>query len=238
LQLSIKYCILCLFPALPVSGGHPMTDLRIPNPRLLILPLILLLAGCSVFTISQGDVYFQDDFSNTFSGWDRVSGSDGVTNYADGAYRIFSAVTDYYMWATSGRSFPNDVRIEVDATKMGGSDADVFGVLCRYQDKDNFYILMISGDGQAGIAKRSAGGLVMLSGESLAFHLEIRRGAATNHLRADCSGDGLSLYVNDVLVADATDNEFSGGDAGLWLGAYDWPGADVLFDNFVVKKPL
>jgi len=214
-----------------------MTNIRIPIPRLIILSVILLLAGCSVFNMASGDEYFRDDFSNPFSGWDRASASDGVTDYAEGAYRIFSALTDYYMWATPGRSFPNDVRIEVDARKQGGSDADVFGVLCRYQDKDNFYILMISGDGQAGIAKRSAGGLVMLSSESLAFHPEIRRGAATNHLRADCSGAGLSLYANDVLVETATDTEFSGGDAGLWLGAYDRPGADVYFDNFIVRKP-
>jgi hypothetical protein len=210
---------------------------RIVILRICLLLPVLLLAGCGVFGMPRGDEYFRDDFSSIFSGWDRVKASDGVTDYSDGAYRIFSATADYYMWATPGRTFPNDVRIEVDVTKKGGSDADVFGVLCRYQDKDNFYILMISGDGQAGIAKRSAGVLMMLSGESLAFHPDIRRGLATNHLRADCSGAGLSLYANEILVAAASDSEFTGGDAGLWLGAYDRPGSDVFFDDFVVRKP-
>jgi hypothetical protein len=186
----------------------------------------------------QGDVYFQDDFSNPASGWDRVKGADGVTDYVDGGYRIFSATPDYYLWAASGHSFPDDVRLEVDVTKKAGPDADVFGVLCRYRDNKNFYILMISGDGQGGIAKRSAAGdLVMLSGDSLKSNPGIRPGLASNHLRADCVGSNLSLYVNDLLVATAADEELTGGDAGLWLGAYDTPGSDLIFDNFVVRKP-
>jgi hypothetical protein len=200
--------------------------------------LALALSGCSAFSAPQGDAYFQDDFSSAGSGWDRVEGSDGVTDYADGAYRIFSATPDYYMWATSGRSYPDDVRIEVDVVKKAGPDADVFGILCRYRDAKNFYILMISGDGQGGIAKRSSGGdLVMLSDDSLKSNPGIHTGLAANHLRADCVGSNLSLYVNDLLVATAADGELSGGDAGLWLGAYDNPGSDLFFDNFLVRKP-
>ncbi|MBN1438209.1 MAG: hypothetical protein JW929_02275 [Anaerolineales bacterium] len=197
-----------------------------------------LLTGCALWSMPQGDVYFQDDFSSASSGWDRVQAADGVTDYADGAYRIFTATADYYMWATPGRNFPDDVLIEVDVTKKAGPNADVFGVLCRYQDAKNFYILMISGDGQAGIAKRSASAdLVMLSGESLKTNPGIRPGLETNHLRADCIGIGLALYVNGLLVATAEDSEFTGGDAGLWLGAYDQPGTDLFFDNFLVRKP-
>jgi len=211
---------------------------RTVRARIEILLLAVWLSGCGILSMPQGDAYFQDDFSNIFSGFDRVSGSDGATDYADGTYRIFSATSDYYLWATTGRTFANDVRIEVDATKKGGADADVFGVLCRYQNENNFYVLMISGDGQAGIAKRSsAGDLAMLSGGTMQSVPDIRRGLATNHLRADCTGGSLALYVNDVLAASAEDSEFTGGDAGLWLGAYDRPGSEILFDNFIVRKP-
>jgi hypothetical protein len=188
--------------------------------------------------MTQGDVYYQDDFSNPASGWDRADGADGVTDYAGGMYRIFSATPDYYMWATAHRGFPSDVRIEVDVTKKSGADQDVFGVLCRYRNEKNFYILMISGDGQAGIAKRTSGAdLTMLSGTSMKTNASIHPGPAENHLRADCIGDRLSLYVNGTLAATASDSDFTGGDAGLWLGTYDLPGTDLSFDNFVVRKP-
>lgn len=196
------------------------------------------LGGCAPASMPQADVYYQDDFSNPASGWDRASGADGVTDYAFGMYRIFSATPDYYMWATAHRDFPIDVRIEVDATKKAGADQDVFGLLCRYRDEKNFYILMISGDGQAGIAKRTSGSdLTMLSGASMKTDPSIHPGQVTNHLRADCAGNTLSLYVNETLVTSATDSDFAGGDAGLWLGTYDQPGTDVYFDNFIVRRP-
>lgn len=206
--------------------------------RFLIGFFALALCACARTSMSQGDAYFQDDFSNPSSGWDRVSGTDGVTDYDGGMYRIFSATPNYYMWATPGRKFPNDVRIEVDVTRKAGADQDVFGVLCRYQNERNFYILMISGDGQAGIAKRtSAVDLAMVSGGSMKGTASIRPGLVQNHLQADCVGNQFSLYVNDTLATSATDSEFSGGDAGLWLGTFDQPGADLFFDNFIVKKP-
>jgi hypothetical protein len=142
------------------------------------------------------------------------------------------------MWATAHKGFPSDVRIEVDVIRKAGADQDVFGVLCRYQNEKNFYILLISGDGQAGIGKRtSAGDLAMLSGGSMKAGASIHPGLVQNHLRADCIGNQLSLYVNNTLAAAATDSDFTGGDAGLWLGTYDQPGTDLFFDNFIVRKP-
>lgn len=47
-------------------------------------------------------------------------------------------MTEYDAWANQSRSFPGDVRIEVDAAKIGGPDDNDFGVICRYQDIDNF----------------------------------------------------------------------------------------------------
>jgi hypothetical protein len=191
--------------------------------RLAVCLLALALSACASASIPQGDIYYQDDFSNPASGWDRATGS---------------ATSDYYMWATAHRSFPNDLRIEVDATKKAGADQDVFGVLCRYRNEKNFYILMISGDGQAGIAKRTSDAdLAMLSGGSMKSDPSIHPGPATNHLRADCVGSKLSLYVNGTRVAEATDPDFTGGDAGLWLGTYDRSGTDLYFDDFVVRKP-
>lgn len=199
-----------------------------------------LLAGCAgVATVVPGtDVYFQDDFSDPSGGWDRVNDADGVTDYAGGTYRLFAAVPDYYLWANPGRQFARDVRIEVDAIKTAGPNDGVFGIICRYQNAENFYIFMISGDGQAGIAKVESGlGLVMLSGVSLQPNDRIQTGLATNHLQADCLGSTLSLLVNGAQAASATDDSFSGGDAGLWLGDFDMPGVDVYFDNFIVRKP-
>ena len=187
---------------------------------------------------SPDGIYFTDDFSNPASGWDRVSGSDGLTDYSGGMYRIFSATPDYYLWATSGRRYPPDVVVEVDAVKKTGLDASVFGILCRYRDTGNFYILMITAEGQAGIARMLGGkGPELLTGATLKSAPSIQTGPSVNHLTARCVGSSISLEVNGSLAASAEDSALADGDAGLWLGTYDLPGTDVYFDNFVVRKP-
>jgi len=60
---------------------------------------------------------------------------------------------------------------------------------------------------------------------------------STNHIRADCIGSKLTLYVNGTQAATATDNEYTGGDIGLLAGTFSTPGTDIHFDNFIVTKP-
>ncbi len=65
----------------------------------------------------------------------------------------------------------------------------------------------------------------------------IASGQAINHLRADCVGSKLRLYVNGQMLMEAEDDAFRNGDVGVIAGAYHLPGVDILFDNFEVKKP-
>jgi hypothetical protein len=208
--------------------------------------LVLLLVGA--FTLScavtgatpapagETGVLFQDDFSDPGSGWDQVTFETGVTDYADGVYRIYvnEASVDY--WANPGRNY-TDVRVEVEVTKVGGSDDNDMGIICRYQDADNFYFAVISSDGFAGIVKAEGGGQTPISSEALEASDAVRKGDTTNTIRFDCVGDSLTLLVNGTQVATATDAEWSKGDVGLVAGTFDTPGTDVHFDNFVVREP-
>ena len=61
------------------------------------LLLVVAILGLAVMACSMGnqaeavtnDIIFQDDFSDSSSGWDRVNLPEGITDYADGVYRIF-----------------------------------------------------------------------------------------------------------------------------------------------------
>ncbi len=186
---------------------------------------------------AQLKVLFQDDFSNPDSGWDRARAKDGVTDYTkDGAYRIRVNVPNTDVWANPGLHF-TDVRIEVDATKVGGPDDNDFGVICRYQDENNFYFLIISSDGYYGIGKVAHGEQSLLTGDALDYSDAILQGATTNHIRGDCVGSKLVLYANGVRLAEAQDDTFKDGDVGLMAGTYDDRGTNILFDNFVVYQP-
>ncbi|TLN09546.1 DUF1080 domain-containing protein [bacterium] len=143
---------------------------------------------------------------------------------------------NYYTWANPGKTF-GDVRVEVDAWKADGPDGDA-AILCRYQDESNFYLLGITTDGYYGITKLKDGEDTLLGSDVLESSSLIKTGAGeTNHLRVDCVGDHLTLYVNGQVLADVTDADFTNGDVGLAGGTYDVAGSDMRFDNFVVYRP-
>lgn len=130
-----------------------------------------------------------------------------------------------------------DLTIDVDARQAGGPDDNLFGVICRYRDSENFYRFVIGGNGYAGITKRSNGDVTVLSGPLLTRSDAVDRGQALNHIRATCQGDQLTLYLNDQLVAQATDSEFPSGDVGLLASASKHPGVEIHFSGFSVISP-
>jgi hypothetical protein len=220
---------------------------RLPGPALLAAGALALAAmACQAITgpvLGQSEpqseearILFTDDFSNPRSGWDRQAYDGGETDYLEGEYRIRvnESAADY--WANPGLDL-EDVRIDVKARKAAGPDDNDFGIICRYQDIDNFYYLVASSDGFVGILKHKDGSTESLASDSLQPTDAVRQGDATNHLRAECVGSRLTLYVNGDMVAEAADSDFARGDVGLIAGTFDVPGTDIRFDDFQVFTP-
>jgi hypothetical protein len=214
------------------------------NKKLVLAFAVLALSALACgFDFNTGgadedsNVLFQDDFSSTSSGWDRSTFEAGSTDYENGSYRITVLEESYSVWANPGREY-DDVHVEVDATKSGGPDDNEFGIICRYQNAENFYVGVLTSDGYYGFWKRVSGAELELIGmELLGTSEEINLGDASNHLRLDCIGDTLSLYANGTLVGEVQDSTLTSGDVGLYAGTFEQAGADILFDNFVVYRP-
>ncbi len=210
----------------------------------LILTLLALAAlACALFPIGEDDpaspgdsVLFQDDFSDPSSGWDQVEVDEGVTDYIDGVYRIFVNTVNTDVWANPGLDF-TDTYIEVDAAKAAGDDNNDFGVICRYQNGENFYFFVVSSDGYYGIGKVINGEQQLIGTDSMPPSEVINQGNASNHLRAGCVGNQLSLAVNGELLAEYGDADLTSGDVGLLAGSFENPGTDIRFDNFSVLRP-
>jgi hypothetical protein len=186
---------------------------------------------------STRSLIFSDDFSNPASGWDSIDQADFYTDYFNNAYRITVNTKLSDSWANPDDNLFGDVSIEVDATKNGGPDDNDFGVICRYENMDQFYYGVISSDGYYGINKVTSKSSSLIGRDSLEFNTAIKQGTATNHIRFDCKGDVLTLYVNGQQVDQQTDSDYANGNVGLIAGTYDTPGTDILFDNFFVYQP-
>jgi hypothetical protein len=203
---------------------------------LFILACATITGEVASSTLEPSNVLFQDDFSDSSSGWDSVRDADGMTDYEGGAYRIQVLKPDYDFWANPGLSF-TDTHIEVDASKQGGPDDNDFGVICRYLDTNNFYFFVISSDGYYGIGKVLDGEHILIDMDNMTPSDHIKLGSVSNAIRADCIGSTLTLYVNGQLVDSKEDSTFTSGDVGLMAGTFDTPGTDIAFDNYIVLKP-
>ena len=202
---------------------------------LALLACVLPSLGAASANVPQGSVLFKDDFSSTTGGWDRYKSAEGTMDYDGGAFRILVNALQVNFWSTPHQDF-SDVRLEVDAGKIAGPDENRIGLICRYTG-DEYYFFVVSSDGYYGIGIFKSGAITLLGQSEMRSSDQIRKGIAVNHLRGDCSGGTLTLYVNGVQLAQAQDPTLKHGDVGILAGTFSQPGVDVIFDNFVVMKP-
>jgi len=192
--------------------------------------LIGLLSGC--LGASQP---FEDDFSDPASGWGAASHETYVRGYQQGRYLFQIDVPQWFVWATSGRTF-EDVEIEAVARAAGQSD-NHYGLVCRYSD-EQFYYFAISADGYYAIFRSNEEGeLLPLTGSAMLRSALIHTDGSDNRLLAVCRGTTLTLYVNGELVAQVEDETLAKGDVGLAAGTVGAGGTSVWFDDLEVFKP-
>lgn len=209
---------------------------------LLVFLTTASLAGCALPLptriapqIPSGSLLFQDDFSTTESGWARLKNDGGIMDYDGSGYRILVTQSNSNVWSTQARDF-RDSRIEVDAGKLGGPDSNRMGLICR-ADAGRHYFFIVGSDGYYGLGIFTNGTAALLGQAAMQQSQAIITGTAVNHLRLDCGGSALSGYINGVPVAQVQDQTLEHGEVGILAGTFNEPGADIVFDNFVVLQP-
>ena len=178
---------------------------------------------------------FTDDFSNHFS-WTVDEGTNWKLRFDRGGYRMAADFVKDAMYSVKTADSYSDVRLEVDATRLGGPANSYYGLTCRFQNGSNYYGFVVSGDGTFAILKKETGKIVFLA-ESPAPSPIIHYGNTPNRIRADCFGNTLALYVDNYLLLAVQDNTFLSGFTGMLVGNRENPGIDVVFDNFALMIP-
>ena len=196
------------------------------------------IASCSIFNpiVNPGEVLFQDDFSRSDSGWDRYADDTYLADYIDGGYRIQVQATNMMVWSLPQVDFEN-VLIRVEGLHFAGPMNNVYGVICRYLDPENFYFFLISSDGYAGIGRYAAGEKELLNHATMLPTDAIGPIDEHNLIQAACVDEALTLWVNGEIVAEATTRDIWHGDVGLLAGTYDQGGVEIQFDNFSTLMP-
>lgn len=206
-----------------------------------------LIVGCSTLVggtqesqCNDDGMLFFDDFSGEQScGWVLYDDLGGSVTLGEGVLQVSSKEKEQFWWTNPGRDF-SDVEVNVEVEQKSGPDDNAYGLICRYQSPENFYMFLISGDGYYAIGKFQTGSnqiIYLTEGGEYIFSEVINRGAAPNDIRARCVGNELSLTVNGILLATVTDPTFVKGDVGVGVTTFQPGTAVVEFDNFRVLGP-
>jgi hypothetical protein len=219
------------------AGGF----INVLRPINLAVPLIeaALRGEFDVIEFAQTDIplpvggilLYSDDFSSQTTGWDHGGSAEGVVGYHNGEYRVEVKAPNYVFWGTANQMFDNvviTVRTRIITPAVGAD----YGVICRYQDDDNFYAMSITEDQYAAIWKIENGVHTLLM--DWVFSQDIPRYDPAT-ITASCRGDELTLAVNGVVLGSVRDSSFATGDVGLFGGVWDDPGFTIAFDNIEVK---
>jgi hypothetical protein len=216
-----------------------------------ILPRLLLLFGslwlCACTLIDRGPdacegagTLFQDDFSGEQDcGWVQYAQGGAVVKIEEGVFRFSTSQPGQIWWSNPGKSF-DDTIISVQARQMSGPNDNAYGVICRYQSPENFYLFLISGDGFYAIGKYQSGSnqIIYLSGDGQYQYSDaINQGVATNQIRVGCVSNELSLSVNGLPLETVSDPTFVTGDVGVGISTFELGTAAVEFDNILVLAP-
>lgn len=98
------------------------------------------------------------------------------------------------------------------------------------------YLFLVQGSGRAAILRSRGRDVQPLADWTTSD--AVRPPPETNRIRAVCHNTYLALYVNDQLVAEATDDAFRSGQIGLAAAAANRLGVVVEFDNVQVWQAV
>ena len=175
---------------------------------------------------------------NPKSGWEVRQTDNGASGYQAGRYFIRVDKPKYQLWSSPGQLFEGSVVVEVTAGPARGPLESEMGVICRYQDKQNFVYGSVGSDGFYAIVEVANDASTILTGQGKFQQADaIPVGSETYALRLTCVGDRYTLFVNGQEIDSATSATFTHGDVGLLAGTFEQGGVEIVFDDFSVTAP-
>ena len=188
----------------------------------------------SVVTGSQRTLYEFYDAAT----WDVFSTEDGAADFSveDGALEGYVAADRGYLMSRNHVAH-TDVIVNATVQQTQGLLGNGFGVVCRADEQGNGYYFLLSSDGQFTISVGTSARDELFEIIPWQNHSIIKQNTQPNEIRAVCAGNYLAMFINDVFVAEAFDDELTAGELGVVIGAVTRPAA-ARFDNILLRDAI
>ncbi len=191
----------------------------------------------------QTEYSIHDNFSDLSLDWKEGSDDVGAWGYEDGEYFIHVIEPGYMLWKFPPVSF-QPTTAEFDVRAPSGNQGGTFGVVCHFQDQDNFdYVEIDLSDSTYTFGRYTEGDQSALSDPDWDTATYLNTDSqASNHVMVVCDPDMITLFINNEYENQITLSELaSPGDLAVFGATWDDAGPDgfkVLFDNFSAWKPV
>ncbi len=192
----------------------------------------------TVRTTSQNNslvLQFEDDFSNSESGWDDAFGKFYTKQYGNNQYHIEITTNNLVVWGLANRN-AQDFELEVEATPETDDTGITYGIIFRYVDHNNYYRFDVSDDGFFLLTKFQNGAWQTLV--DWTSSPAINKGPTTNVLKISAFGPDIAIFANGQELTRINDSSFSSGNFGFFTSTFKGTHSWVSFDNLKLWGPV
>jgi len=160
----------------------------------------------------EPQLIFSEDFAQPQREWFEGHANDNPNYFLQleegGYYFTIGGQGTWIVYNMSG-DFPADNTAELQASIQMGNPLDIFGLLVRYQDENNYLGMMVNSAGNYDFVRCLNGELTSLGGPATSSAL--KTGTVSNRLKVVCQGDHFQFFANGQLLGEVTDRSFPQG---------------------------
>lgn len=182
---------------------------------------------------------YQDDFTNPATNWPEKKFDNYFIGYHEPEYYHIEVTSSNYKTTVFEPEKQNfgDITIETKVFAVSQKTAPegdfIYGPVFR-RSGDQYYAFTISPRTKKWyMLKSSPNALVVLAEglESGIHDLDVE-----DLLRVDMQGSKFSLHINDQLVGQVTDTDYTTGEVGFYVQTFDSPNVHIHFDALSIRN--
>jgi hypothetical protein len=188
---------------------------------------------------SNSNALYQDNFTDPASGWPEDKFDNYFVGYHEPEYYHVEVTSPNYKTTVfepkkeSFGDFTVDLKVLIASAKTAPAGDFRYGLAFR-RSGDQYYAFTISPRTKKWyVLKSSPNQLTVLTeGTDASMH----DADTDDTLRVDAQGSNFFFHINDHVVGQVSDPDYSAGEIGFYVETFDAPNAHIHFDDLAIRN--